>query len=133
MGTKVTIFDVNLGNIEKMIENNIKELHGESKKRLDEAVEERKKLKELKQRKIDQQELSKRKIQKAIIESFELMQRNPDGVSSDDIMEIVKPYISTKSAFTTRMKSKLRQDGNQYRLDKKTKNKIMHYILIPAQ
>jgi len=133
MGTKVAIFDVNLGNIEKMIENNIKELHGESKKRLDEAVEERKKLKELKQRKIDQKELSKRKIQKAIIESFELMQRNPDGVSSDDIMEIVKPHISTKSAFATRMKSKLRQDGNQYRLDKKTKNKIMHYILVPVQ
>jgi len=131
--TKVIIIDVDLGEIDKIISEDVAELHGDSKKQLEAAIEERKSVEKVR---IDREEKKKTEdeaLSNVMQQAYDkLLENIDDGVPTQEILNIVQPTVTNASAFTTRMKTILKNNGNPYAIKRKTKNKIPRYIFIPV-
>ena len=57
-----------------------------------------------------------------------LVEAGDNGIPVKEILEMVQPTIATASAFTLRMKTKLREEKNTYIIKRKQINKVPHYI-----
>lgn len=122
MSTKVRIIDIDLTeDVQKIITDEIATITKDNSKQIEtfHAIQtQAKKLVEAKAKKSDDAERKMREV-------YKLIESTPEGVESSKIMSIVSPEVSTSSAFTLRMKTILRQEGNKYALIKeKTKYKF---------
>jgi hypothetical protein len=133
MPTKVSIIEVDLGeDIDKIISEDIAKLTQEAKQELDNVIEIAKKTQELKQRKEREKKESADQMGSLLDSIYnKLIESDKSGIPASEIVEEVKPQIKTASAFTLRMKTYLRNRGNDYIIKRKNIKKIPHYILEP--
>ena len=113
--SKVTIIDVDLGvNIDDIITSDINTLSMETQKILDDNIDVNVAASELsKSKKIDKADEAVNVIYDKLVEII-----GGTGLMSDDIMRIADGNISNISAFTLRMRAKLRNEGHKYILTK---------------
>lgn len=130
--TKVSIIDIDLGEIDKIISEDVAELHGEAKEKLETAIEERKKVEKVRIQREQAKADEASAINNAMDAAYEkLVGAGANGVPSEDILSIVQPAIANASAFTLRMKKRLREEGNPYAIRRKQIKKVPHYIFEP--
>lgn len=127
--TKVSIIDIDLGALDKIISENVAELHGEAQAVLDRAIEERKAIEKVKTQRAASKLQLENKLNEVMTKAYEVLQVAGEmGVAVEDVMNIVSPHVATPSAFTLRMKRILREDGNKYAMRRKMKDSVAHYI-----
>ena len=133
MPTKVSIIEVNLGeDIDDMISEDVIELTQEAKQELDNTIAVAKNVQKLKEQKDLEKQKSKDDLQETLNTAYDgLIEAGNGGVLVEDIMESVKPLIKTASAFSLRMKTYLRNKGNEYIMKRKKIDKKPHYVLEP--
>jgi len=133
MPTKVSIIEVNLGeDIDDMISEDVIELTQEAKQELDNTIAVAKNVQKLKEQKDLQEQKTKDDLQKTLDTIYDdLVEAGNEGVLAESIVESIKPSIKTASAFSLRMKTYLRNKGNEYIMQRKKIDKKPHYVLIP--
>jgi len=130
--TKVSIIEVDLGfNVNELINRDILELSADTKQKLDTAIAEKKQILETKQ-KLDAKKLQQEnEISKIMAEAYNKLESAGDnGVPVDDILAATMPTIPNGSAFTLRMKTILRENGNKWAMIRKKVNRIPCYCFI---
>ena len=133
MPTKVSIIEIDLGeSIDKIISEDIAELTQEAKQELDNVIEISRKVHELKKQKEQKKKDTINQMESLLNSIYnELIESDKSGVPANKIVEKIKPHIKTASAFTIRMKTYLRNRGNDYIIKRVNIEKVPHYILIP--
>lgn len=133
MATKVSVIEIDLGvDVDSIISENLEALTGKAKQELDTAIELIKQRDELKNKKKNEKDKANDAITQSIEEAYnKLVGADSDGVLCSDIIDIVSNNIANASAFTLRMKKFLRDNGNQYTLQRKKIKGNQHYILLP--
>lgn len=127
--TKVSIIEIDLGEIDKIIAQDVAELRGEAKGKLEAAIKQRKAINEIKEKRQQQKNQQDNKLKEIMDSAYDrIKESGNEGVPTKEIMELVSPTIKTASAFTTRMKTMLKNEGNKYIIKRKTKNKEPYYI-----
>jgi tyrosine-protein phosphatase YwqE len=132
MGTNITIIEIDLGNIEKVIADNIAEISGAARSKLEKSIQDKKELQNSKTAKQLEKRSGDDKITNTMQQAYnKILESGSTGVLASEVFDIVKEVISTQSAFTLRMKKKLQAEGNKYRIVKKTVDKSNYYLLEP--
>ena len=133
MPTKVSIIEVDLGeDIDNMISEDVIELTQEAKQELDNTIAVAKNVQKLKEQKNLEKQESKDSLQKILGTTYNnLIEAGKEGILAESIVESVKPLIKTASAFSLRMKTYLRNKGNEYIMVRKKIDKKPHYVLEP--
>jgi len=132
MPTKVSIIEVDLGeDIDNMISEDVIELTQEAKQELDNTIAVAKNVQRLKEQKDFKKQKSKDDLQEILNTTYNNLIEADKGILAEDIVESVKPLIKTASAFSLRMKTYLRNKGNEYIMVRKKINKKPHYVLEP--
>lgn len=133
MPTKVSIIEVDLGeDIDSMISEDVIELTQEAKQELDNTIAVAKNVQKLKEQKDLSKQKSKDDLQKILDTTYNnLTEADNKGILAEDIVESVKPLIKTASAFSLRMKTYLRNKGNEYIMVRKKIDKKPYYVLEP--
>jgi hypothetical protein len=127
---KVSIIEINLGDINKIVADNVAELHGDAKSKLEEIIQQKKSaLKEAEQKqqkKIDEANL----INTTLAQVYErLLNAGADGIAAGIIEDMIKEAIDNMVSFTARMKTFLKNRQNDYALKKKKRKSIYYYSL----
>lgn len=132
MSTKISIIEIDLGEINKIISDDIATISGEARKKLESSIQERKAIENIKTKRAEQKEQASTKLNNALTSAYnKLVFAGKNGIPANDLLEEIKGEITTAPAFTLRMKTMLRENGNQYRIIRKNIDKIPHYILEP--
>jgi hypothetical protein len=133
MPTKVSIIEVDLGeDIDNMISEDVIELTQEAKQELDNTIAVAKNVQKLKERKNLEKQESKDNLQKILDTTYNnLIEAGKEGILAENIVESIKPLIKTASAFSLRMKTYLRNKGNEYIMVRKKIDKKPYYVLEP--
>lgn len=127
--TNVSIIEIDLGQIHKIISEDVAELHGEAKQKLEQAIEQQKNIEQIRIQREEQKQSKTNVVDNIMTEAYnKLIKAGSNGVPANTIMELVNPTIANASAFTLRMKTKLREEGNPYIIIRKKINKEPHYI-----
>lgn len=130
--TKVSIIDIDLGEIDKIISKGVSELHGEAAEKLEVAIKERKKVEEVRIKRQQEKTQTANAITKVMDSAYDkLVDAGDKGIPANDILELVQPVIANASAFTLRMKTILREKGNPYVIKRKKIQKVSCYIFEP--
>lgn len=130
--TNVSIIEIDLGEINKIISEDVAELHGKAAEKLNAVIEERKKVEKVRIQREQQKEQETNAINEAMGTAYtKLVEAGESGVPADDILKLVQPIIANASAFTLRMKTILRERNNPYAIKRKKIKKIPHYIFEP--
>lgn len=128
--SKVFIIEVDLGiDIDEVINEDVAELVGESQQKLETAISVAKESQEKsQQRKLQQQESTDR-AHRLMMKAYSMLEEaGASGVPAKDILATVQPTVATASAFSLRMKKILKNEGNEYMLERKKINSEPHYI-----
>jgi len=130
---KVSIIDVDLGcSVDQIINDAVMELSTETKKTIEEAVEQANAVQRLKDEKQQEKARADSQADQAIEAALKLLRDAGDnGVLITDLMAAVYPGITTPSALTMRLKARLRQAGNDYILDRTGRLDKARYSLKP--
>lgn len=133
MATNICIIDIDLGiNIERLISDDIKSLTARSQEELDKALEAAKAAKLLRDNKAEHEKKIETSINNVLTDVYNmLVEAAEEGVPVSTCMGKVVPFITTPAALTTRMRTFLERNGNQYILDRKKIFATQHYVLIP--
>lgn len=128
---KVSIIDVDLG-INEMIKEGVTALTDDTKRALDASISAIK----LSQDKANELQKAKEEASKrtdAVLDAVvdDLKRAGDRGIASNEIMARVAPHIATSSAFSLRLKTYLRHNGNDYVLERKVVKGVPHYFLRP--
>lgn len=123
---KVTVIDVDLGiSVSDIIAKNFEKLSQKAQQTLDTAIEMQKKVEEKKAQSKTKKQLEEEMMDKIFTK---IEESGSTGVSTEELMEIGKRFITTTSALTTRIKSMLRHKENPYRLRTVKKDKKQLYL-----
>lgn len=133
MATNICIIDIDLGiNIDHLISDDIKSLTARSQEELDKALELAKAAKLLRDNKAKHEKQIETSINNVLTDVYNMLVEAADeGVPVSTCMGKVVPFITTPAALTTRMRTFLERNGNQYILDRKKIFATQHYVLIP--
>lgn len=132
MATNISIIEVSLGEIDKIISEDVAELSGNARENLDKAIRERKIVEKIRVEREQQKEQASTELNNILTAAYDkLVSAYPNGVPADELLRDVKSVITTASAFTLRMKSMLKDKGNPYIIQRKTVNKTPHYFFEP--
>jgi hypothetical protein len=130
--TKVSIIEINLGDIDAIISENVAELHGEAKSKLEDIIQQRKLIQEKLREKEEQKEKEANEIVIAISDVYEMLEKaGNDGIAYGDIEDRVNSVIPNMTSFTIRMKSLLKEKGNPFIIQKKKKKGTIYYYFEP--
>ena len=131
--TQVSIIEIDLGlNITDLINEDVAGLVGEAQQELETAIAVAKKTAKLKEEKAQEVKESTDKITTTMTKAHDtLKEAGEQGISVDQIKDIINNIIPSLSAFTLRMKKILRESGNEYAIIKKKIDGKPHYIFIP--
>lgn len=131
---KISIIDVDLGtSVDEIINGKITQLTSKNMEELDNAVEQSKRVQVL----LDKQQLQKIAKKNKDEETTKLLQDIATRliqapIIASEIHNMISNHIVNMSAFTTRMKTLLRNDGNKYVLKKYTEHGCQYYTLTPC-
>lgn len=129
---KLLIIDVNLGiDINTIISEDVAELSTTAKEKLETAIQSQKQLYAIRDEKNAEKKAASDALAEVMQKAYDLILNTNDGASSAQILHIVQPHIATLSAFSLRMKTMLRERGNDYILEKKGSGARTRYILTP--
>ena len=131
--TKVSIIAVDLGfDVDELINRDISELSADAKLMLDVAIADKKKILETKQRLDAKKNQQEAEINRVMTDAYtKLENAGSNGVPVDDLLVDVIGTIPNSSAFTLRMKTMLRDNGNKWAIIRKKINKVACYCFIP--
>lgn len=128
--TNVCIIDIDLGDIDKIVEEEMAELRGESKQKLEQAIQQRVMLENIRQEREKAKKEQTTKYDQMILNTYEnLLKSSNRGIIQDQLLSSVQPDIKTISALTLRLKTYLREQGNKYVLGKKKISNQVYYYL----
>lgn len=114
--TQVSIFDVNLGeDIDSIVRDNITAITKRNKEAIDSAIEDNKKLDCAKSNKVKQRAIIKNTITNVY---EELLQARTRGISmsTKNILAITQPHITSAIALFPKLRSFLKERGDEFRL-----------------
>ena len=133
MGTKVVIFDVDLGiSVDDIISENVAALTGRAKEQLDTAIEDAKLVQRVKLEKEESAKKATDKITQTIIAAYEaILAAGENGLAVSSAMSLTSETVTNPTAFALRMKTILAEKGNQYVLSRKKVHGTPHYVFIP--
>lgn len=133
MVTKISIIDIDLGaSVDEIIDDNLARLTSRNSEEIANAVEQGKRVQEYLNRQQIQKQVKENKeaeITKLLAAMEAKLLDSP--MIAADIFTNVSSHIATIGAFTARMKTYLRNQGNKYALHRYTKHKCTYYSLIP--
>lgn len=130
MATNVSIIEIDLGEIEKIISEDIAEISGNAREKLDQSINERKAIERVKQERNKIKEAANSKLSNMLESTYDkLLASGNEGVPVSEILADVNELITTPSAFTLRMKTLLKEKGNPFIIKRITVAKIPRYIL----
>ncbi len=114
MATKVTIIDIEL-DVDRIVSNDVEELTAESRAKLDVAIDAGLAVKELKDRKEAEKQAVEEVFTKAVQAAIDAIQGAGDaGLAQQAVLELTGPAITKAFALTTRIKNRLKSDGNKF-------------------
>lgn len=118
--TKVRVINIDLGiKVDDLISQDIAEISGHARAVLTEAIDTQRKLVAVREAREAEKKAATDAITDALEKAYTIMFDGPDdGVLSTQLLAIVQPHIPTLSAFSLRMKTMLRDKGNDYILKK---------------
>lgn len=130
---KITIINVDLGvDINSIISEDIQALTGESRAKLDEAIDAAKAVERVKAERTQAAQAATDKVTNVIMEAYDkIMAAGDVGLPVSSVMAIVVGIIPNSSAFTLRMKNILFSKGNLYVLERVKHHGTPHYRLMP--
>lgn len=132
MPTNVSIIEIDLGEIDKIISEDVAELSGDAREKLDQAIQERKIVEKIRIEREQRKEQAATELNNVLTEAYDrLVSAGLNGVPVEKLLADVQSLITTPSAFTLRMKSLLKEKDNPYIIKRKTIKKIPHYFFEP--
>lgn len=129
---KVSIIEVDLGiQIGDLINEDVTGLVGEAQQELENAIAIAKKTAELKEQKQREAKEADDKVHQVMTQARDALIKSGDnGVPVSEILAMVSGVIPTASSFSLRMKTILKNEGNQYALVRKKIKSKPHYIFL---
>lgn len=132
MATNVCIIEIDLGDIDRIISEGVTELQGESKDKLEIAVQQRIKLEKIRLERETAKKEAADKVDQSMLNTYnQLLQAGQRGILQERLLQSVQPHIKSTSALTTKLKRYLREDGNKYALGKKKLDNDVYYYFEP--
>lgn len=129
--TNISIFEVNLGeDIDSIVRDNIAEITKRTRENIDAAIEQSKKVEIVKVNKARQLAA----INTAIINAYEELLKGRTlgiAVSSKKLLSISEPGITSINSLIPRLKTYLKNRGNEYRIVTVKRNGETSYQLEP--
>ncbi len=132
--TTLSIIEVDLDglDVEQIIANDMAELTGEAKKAIDRVIEETAQERAEQLQKKEKADAKTAAIDAAMDQAHnQILQAGNDGVLCADIIKIVEGVVPNSSAFTLRMKKRLRDQGGTHTINRRKRNGQPHYVLEP--
>lgn len=130
--SKVLIIDIDLGiDIDRVIAEDVAELTGNSKVILEKAIDGQRHLQQLKQRRLDEKLADEKASREALQTGYDLLlTAGPDGVSATKLADAIAPNIPTLSAFTLKLKTYLKNQGNHHTVVRTGSGNRAKYMLV---
>lgn len=128
--SKVTIIEIDLdANIEAIVSEGVVELTSSLAASVNQAIEIAKQRDALLEERKTAKATASNATTTVMEEAYQkLVNAGPDGVLCTDIMSIVASQIPTPSAFALRMKTILRDKGNEYALSRTKRKGNAYYV-----
>jgi len=134
-GDKITIISVDLGaTIDTIINESSTKLSKDTENAIDAAIEEQRKDKEVKEMAKNKKKKQDEEITAALDKAYALLFGDGEtfnSVSATRIIAATTPAVTTLLSFVGRMRSYLKQRGNEYRMSAKKVRGETQYTLHP--